>query len=196
MSDARCEPPIELRGVDGWHWATNPSGHVVPIKWGLDRKWWLCYSSETPAGIYACGWRYLMPCPTPSDLAAAKDEERSIRLAVSVSNEEICQTLGRALGYPRYADDPANFPDAMDADGVCVGDHVAETIIAEAAAWIAAAKGREAGLVKTLADFAERYCDGWCRREKSSVFDNAGVCSGCEARITLDTHIPGWRDAP
>ena len=48
-------------------------------------------------------------------------------------NEEICQTLGAALGYPRYVDDPTNFPDATEADGVCVGDHVAETLAVEAA---------------------------------------------------------------
>jgi len=35
---------------------------------------------------------------------------------------EIEQTLGSALGYPRYVDDPKNFPDATESDGVCVGD--------------------------------------------------------------------------
>lgn len=43
------------------------------------------------------------------------------------------QTLGRALGYPRYCDDQKNFPGTTDADGVCTGDHVAETLASEAA---------------------------------------------------------------
>ena len=43
------------------------------------------------------------------------------------------QTLGRALGYPWYKDDQKNFPGSTDEDGVCVGDHVAESIAAEAA---------------------------------------------------------------
>jgi outer membrane protein TolC len=47
------------------------------------------------------------------------------------------QVLGRALGYPRYADDPKNFPDATDEDGVCVGDHVPITLAEEAAAKLA-----------------------------------------------------------
>jgi hypothetical protein len=53
--------------------------------------------------------------------------------ALAVQNEEICQTLGKALGYPWYKDDQRNFPGATEANGVCVGDHVAETIACEAA---------------------------------------------------------------
>lgn len=34
---------------------------------------------------------------------------------------KIEQILGKALGYPYYKDDPKNFPNATEADGVCVG---------------------------------------------------------------------------
>jgi hypothetical protein len=56
-------------------------------------------------------------------------------------NHEVCQILGKALGYPKYMDDPVNFPDATEADGVCVGEHVAETLAAEAAKKLAALGG-------------------------------------------------------
>lgn len=47
---------------------------------------------------------------------------------------EVEQTLGRALGFPRYADDPANFPGHDPNDpSVCVGEHVAETLAKMAA---------------------------------------------------------------
>lgn len=46
---------------------------------------------------------------------------------------EVEQRLGRALGYPRFCDDQKNFPGSTDADGVCVGEHVAGTIAHEAA---------------------------------------------------------------
>lgn len=46
---------------------------------------------------------------------------------------EVEQTLGKALGYPWFKDDPKNFPDATEEDGVCVGEHVPETIALEAA---------------------------------------------------------------
>jgi hypothetical protein len=50
------------------------------------------------------------------------------------TEHEIKQVLGKALGnYPWYKDDQKNFPSATDADGVCVGEHVAETIAEEAA---------------------------------------------------------------
>ena len=39
--------------------------------------------------------------------------------------EKIEQILGKALGYPWYKDDPKNFPNATEADGVCIGDHTA-----------------------------------------------------------------------
>src|SRR3990167_6088394 len=55
---------------------------------------------------------------------------------------EVEDIAGRALGYPRYADDPKNFPDATDADGVCIGEHVAETIVEELAAGLRKAERR------------------------------------------------------
>ena len=51
-----------------------------------------------------------------------------------IQNEhEIEQLLGKALGYPWYKDDPKNFPDATELDGVCVGEHSALTLAMEAA---------------------------------------------------------------
>ena len=35
---------------------------------------------------------------------------------------EVEQILGEALSYPRYCDDLQNFPDATEADGICVGE--------------------------------------------------------------------------
>ncbi len=68
---------------------------------------------------------------------AERDEARAevdrLRQACSREDDAICQTLGKALGYPRYSDDPTNFPDATEADGVCVGPHVAVTLAQEAA---------------------------------------------------------------
>jgi hypothetical protein len=68
---------------------------------------------------------------------AHTDRERDrLRKAATDQNHQIEQTLGAALGYPRYCDDQKAFPDATEADGVCVGDHVAETLAEEAAARI------------------------------------------------------------
>lgn len=57
-------------------------------------------------------------------------EKERVRLhnACSRMNEEISQELGKVLGYPWYKDDPKNFPECTEADGVCVGDEVAESL--------------------------------------------------------------------
>lgn len=60
------------------------------------------------------------------------DRER-VSLLCSVDNDDICQTLGKALGYPWFKDDQENFPGATEVDGVCVGEHVGASIAAEAA---------------------------------------------------------------
>lgn len=70
------------------------------------------------------------------DLQSALAEIDRLRRGIVHQNNAIEQTLGRALGYPWYKDDPENFPDATEDDGVCVGDHVAETLAMEAAAKI------------------------------------------------------------
>ncbi len=65
--------------------------------------------------------------------AKAKVRIEHIIGAVVKSNDEICQTLAQALGYPWFKDDQKNFPGATEAQGVCYGDHVAETLAMEAA---------------------------------------------------------------
>lgn len=72
-----------------------------------------------------------------ADLAKVERERDRLRKAAVDQNHQIEQTLGAALGYPRYCDDLETFPEATEADGVCVGDLVAETLAEEAAALIA-----------------------------------------------------------
>jgi hypothetical protein len=50
---------------------------------------------------------------------------------------EVEQVLGKALGYPKYSDDQKNFPGTTEADGVCVGDSVPESLVAQAAGHVA-----------------------------------------------------------
>lgn len=47
------------------------------------------------------------------------------------------QIAGKALGYPWFKDDQKNFPAATEADGVCIGEHVGDTIVAELATRLA-----------------------------------------------------------
>lgn len=77
-------------------------------------------------------------------------------------SHEVEQILGKALGYPWYKDDKKNFPDATEADGVCVGDHVPESIAEEASNRIKSLKTRlqqEHALNKQLQNILEEIVD-------------------------------------
>jgi len=60
-------------------------------------------------------------------------EVKRLKNACIKANYEVCQILGAVLNYPRFCDDQKNFPGSTPEDGVFVGEHVAETIAAEAA---------------------------------------------------------------
>lgn len=58
--------------------------------------------------------------------AAAYERVEELRQACARQNEDVCQTLGKALGYPWFKDEQTAFPGATEEHGVCVGEHVAE----------------------------------------------------------------------
>ncbi len=71
---------------------------------------------------------------------SAKVEELTRERDGYLSHLHQCEQIaGRALGYPRYCDDQTNFPSTTDADGVCVGEHIGDTIVAELASAFAEA---------------------------------------------------------
>jgi hypothetical protein len=87
-----------------------------------------------------CGYLSLGSDDHHNCLTVLQDEVKELKRQrdgyIKESNE-VEQSLGQALGYyPWYKDDPKNFPDATEADGVCVGEHTPGTIAAEAAAYI------------------------------------------------------------
>lgn len=74
--------------------------------------------------------------------------------------EDIEQILGKVLGYPWYKDDPKNFPDATEADGVCIGAETAWSLAMLAADKIKQLEERNAKLSKrhpTKEEALEQY---------------------------------------
>lgn len=69
-----------------------------------------------------------------------KDKAEIERIKRGYSKElwDAEQVLGKALGYPFYKDDPKNFPDCTEANGVCTGEHTTVTLAMEAKAQLAA----------------------------------------------------------
>ena len=80
----RCEPAEGLRDRDGWHWLEfkgfdHPTHGRRPFP--VATQWWdrrhdNCWSHPFeghmvgPEEIAKLGYRYLMPCPDPAELAA------------------------------------------------------------------------------------------------------------------------------
>ena len=65
-----------------------------------------------------------------SEAAKIKQLELGKKLSME-SDNRIEQAIGKVLGYPAYKNDQKNFPNATEANGVCVGDHVAESLVME-----------------------------------------------------------------
>jgi hypothetical protein len=104
-----------------------------------------------------------------------------LKVGYSLDNDDVCQTLGRVLGYPWFKDDQVNFPGATVDNGVCVGDHVAPSIAAEAATVIATLRVERDRLKSenaSLSAIVERLGD------MSSKLD-AAYCSLADVRMEL-----------
>lgn len=82
----------------------------------------------------------------------ARDERDRLRSDWDKQDARILNVLGAALGYPWFKDDQGNFPGATESDGVCTGEHVPETIAAEAAKCIEALKADRDRLAARVAE--------------------------------------------
>ena len=98
-------------------------------------------------------WAYLIKLLGPTSLAAfaRRDIDRLLAKLAAAEHErdgyvyhlrECEQIAGKALGYPWFKDDQKNFPGTTEADGVCIGDHVGDTVVAELASRLTAANER------------------------------------------------------
>lgn len=76
-----------------------------------------------------------------AEAVRANGERICTQEAYRKTDSEVVQTLGKALHYPWFKDDQKNFPGATEEDGVEVGDHVSESLAAEAAKRIAELEG-------------------------------------------------------
>lgn len=73
------------------------------------------------------------------------------------------QIAGRALGYPWFKDDQSNFSGATEADGVCVGEHIGDTIVEELATKYRAAEAENLALREALFVAAPHHQGGHSR---------------------------------
>jgi len=112
----------------------------------------------------------------PSDSAAYwKDAYDNLRKLVTKTDREIEQVLGKVLGYPLYANDKNTFPNATESDGVCVGDHVPETLAVEAARKIEELRLEYSHLIGVIMDVHSQHADDLCWLDIDKIFVAAGL---------------------
>lgn len=108
------------------------------------------------------------------------NELNRLRDAYAKEDRDICQIAGKVLGYPWFKDDLKNFPNATEEDGVCVGDHVAASIVAELADKLTTLRAEKDSLQSSMAN---EFCNinDTCR--------SRGFESGPSGRSTSDRVI-------
>lgn len=95
-----------------------------------------------------------------------KDEEVLVKSLVKRVRElfgqavEAEKVLGKALGYPRFCDDPNGSPRATPEDGVYIGEHTLVTLAEEAAEGLRKVEVWETVPEITMADGLEMHADG------------------------------------
>lgn len=72
---------------------------------------------------------------------------------------EVEQILGSVLGYPRYVDDPQNFPRAKASDGICVGEVTSRELAEQAKEKIEKLKEENEKLVSTLVNLSNSFVE-------------------------------------
>lgn len=71
--EKRCEPPPELRGVDGWHWVRRDCRAPELLEWQHEGIWLrvpAAYAASRPSHAAYLGYRYLAPVTPPATVAA------------------------------------------------------------------------------------------------------------------------------
>ena len=74
MEPARCEPPEQLRGVDGWHWIVSDGKEVAMFWQSVDCEWSYGNDDLHPEMVCQYGGVYLSPVATPAEVDALREK--------------------------------------------------------------------------------------------------------------------------
>lgn len=118
ISEEAVEKAARVYDPDAWAMLDSPE------------PWVFGYSKEYARNDALTKMRAALTANSVSPEAA--ELERLMR-GYQLECNECEQIAGKALGYPWYKDDQKNCPGATEADGVCVGEHVPSSVVAELA---------------------------------------------------------------
>ena len=99
MSDARCEPPEELRGRNGTHWLQYREHPMSYAEWiAAEQSWFFPHDQVvSPMDSMSTEWRYLSPVLTPAEVAALRAERDAAWNEVEREREKYKDDMHAAL---------------------------------------------------------------------------------------------------
>lgn len=94
MSADRCEPPVELRDVDGLHVILPIGEDAIFAEWRADQQVWRVIGGDwkwEPADLGVARYRYIAPIPSPAAVAALVKAARELdRLSLVILSAVHC----------------------------------------------------------------------------------------------------------
>lgn len=91
MSDApKCEPPPDLRGVDGWHWVQCADEQPRLLRWIWDRRSRMGFWGPWVDVKHYC---YLSPALTPTEAATLRAERDAAIALLALPEHSMAQRI-------------------------------------------------------------------------------------------------------
>ncbi len=119
--DGRPESPER----DGWHWLHHPEDlRPMVTPWNAELQGWPSGALHSPQGVVDLGFRYLGPCLTPAEVAAAlaQAERRGMDRALDAAKKAWREFDSRGYSDPDYAQGRADGrEDAIDTIRAAMG---------------------------------------------------------------------------
>jgi enamine deaminase RidA (YjgF/YER057c/UK114 family) len=108
----KCEPPEELRGVDGWHWVRwfeYPPGDEFTAQWDGDAAEWCETHLNGDSGRR---YLYVSPALTPAEADALRAERDDWQQAAQVEAAQVNALRARVAVLEEALQSIANHPEA------------------------------------------------------------------------------------
>ena len=122
--------------------------------------------TETAAAVLQIMREQWMDSIQSKKIREQEDRIKRLEDRIAKQNTEIEQTCGKVLDYPWYKNDQKNFPGSTEVDGVCVGEHIAETIASELARKYTGLEKR----IKRLEEAGDAMLNAWLMPEDSMEY--------------------------
>lgn len=129
-----------------------------------------------------------------AEVRRQKQEIERLRKVIIEMERSISQTLGAALGFPRFVDLRDDFPDATEADGVCTFTDTSETLALQAAKDIERLRALVPRWIPVRERYPENYVSVLTRNNQSYpiIGHSTGMGTWRDSQTCLYIPVTHW----